>query len=138
MENQINVQKYVYEKVLKEDVKVNIPEEPIFFQEYNHRVIIGIFPQRAKWDDNRIYELKVVQVQKDYIDIAALSVEPKTLSNQLMHMDVQGKSKADLLKDKALRYLIDFYKDDRVRQSHFEALYEKVVNEISGFLNPKQ
>lgn len=134
MENQINVQKYVYEKVLKEDVVVNIPEEAIFFQEHNHRVIIGIFPQRAEWDNNRIYELKVVQVKKDSIEIVSLSVEPKTLSNQLLHMDVKGKSSSDFLKDKALRYLIDFYKDDRVRQSYFEGAYEKIVNEISGFL----
>lgn len=127
----VNVEEYVYEKVKKSDVVINIPQEPIYFQEYNHRTIIGLFPQFATWDDNSVWEIQIVKITDKTIEKTMVRTNTKDLSDTISRFDIKGKSQEDYLKDKVVRYLKDFFNDDRVSKDVFNAKYNEFLRKIS-------
>lgn len=131
----VNIEEYVYQKVKKMDVPIVIPHLPIFFQEYNHRTIIGIFPQFATWSDNSICELQIVKISEKSIQKTSIRTSSKELSDIVQRFDHTNKSAEELLKDKVVRYLKDFYLDDRVSKPIFVAKYEKYLKDISEIIN---
>jgi len=127
----VNVEEYVYEKVKKSDVVINIPQEPIYFQEYNHRTIIGLFPQFATWDDNSVWEIQIVEITDKTIERAMIRTNSRELSDTISRFDIKGKSQEDYLKDKVVRYLKDFFTDDRVSKEVFSAKYNDFLRKVS-------
>lgn len=127
----VNVEEYVYEKVKKSDVVINIPQEPIYFQEYNHRTIIGLFPQFATWSDNSVWEIQIVKITDKTIERTMVRTSPKELSDLVSMFEIKGKSQEDYLKDKVVRYLKDFFTDDRVSKEVFSAKYNDFLRKVS-------
>lgn len=127
----VQVEEYVYEKVKKSDVVINIPQEPIYFQEHNHRIIIGLFPQFATWGDNSVWEIQIVKVTDKAIEKATVRTNAKVLSDTISRFDIKNKSQEDYLKDKVVRYLKDFFTDDRVSKEVFSAKYNDFLRKVS-------
>jgi hypothetical protein len=87
----VTIEKYVYEKVKKCDVVVNIPQEPIYFQEFNHRVIIGLFPQFATWDDNSVWKIQIVEITDKTIERTMIETSPKELSDLVSRFEIKRR-----------------------------------------------
>ena len=127
----VQVEEYVYEKIKKSDVVVNIPQEPIYFQEYNHRVIIGLFPQFATWDDNSVWEIQVVEITDKTIQKTMVRTNVKELSDTISRFNIKNKSTEDYLRDKVVRYLKDFFTEDRVSKDVFISKYNEFLRKFS-------
>lgn len=127
----VNIEEYVYEKVKKSDVVVNIPQEPIYFQEYNHRTIVGLFPQFATWSDNSVWEIQIVEITDKTIERTMVRTSPKELSDLVSRFEIKNKTSEDYLQDKVVRYLKDFFTDDRVSKEVFVAKYNKYLRKVS-------
>lgn len=131
----LTVEGFVYEKVMKTDIKINIPQEPIFFQAFNHRVVTGLFPQFATWGDNKVWEIKIVQITSDEIFNTTVRTDARNLSETLSRFEIKNKQRKDTIIEEVVRYLRDFYTDDRISKEIFMAKYnEKIsgLNEIYG------
>ena len=65
----LKIQQYVYEKILKDDVEISIPQEPVYLREENSRCLTGIFPQRQDWDggDGDVWELQIIEITETRI-----------------------------------------------------------------------
>lgn len=135
--NQILIEEYRYEKVKKTDVAINIPQEPIYFQEHNHRVIIGLFPQFATWGDKSVWEIKIIQLSDKKITSTFIRTSEIELSDMVSQFDFKNKSEEDYLKDKAVRYLKDFFTQDRVYKSIFVNKYESILNDLNLMMGYK-
>lgn len=135
MENKILIEEYVYERVKKNDVTINIPIEPIFFQEYNHRVMIGIFPQFATMFDNSVWELQIIKISDANIERTHIRTNVQELSNIVSRFDIKQKSNEDKLKDKVVRYLKDYYLDDKISKERFVSKYEEYLKKCSEIIN---
>lgn len=131
----ILIEEYVYEKVKKNDVIINIPQEPIYFQEYNHRVIFGLFPQFATWGDNSVWEIQIIRISSDKIIKTFIRTSPRELSDMVSRFNVKNKSEEDYLRDTVVRYLKDYFNNDRVQKKHFLDKYlsfkDKIENEFN-------
>lgn len=136
----INVEEYVYERVKKSDVVINIPQEPIYFQEYNRRVIIGLFPEFATWGDNSVWQIQIVKITGENIERTYIRTNSKELSDIISRFEYKNKSSEDHLKDKVVRYLKDYFARDMVNKevftSHFKS-YMNGVAEIANLINIK-
>ncbi len=123
----IKVDQYEYKKVLKQEVEIHIPQEPIYYQEWNHRVLIGILPEFKTFDDKSIYSLTVISICKeDCIMNIEISTNPNTLSDMITKLDMKGKSYTDMLADRVIRYLLYTHTQSRISSEVFvKAFYEK-------------
>lgn len=128
----VTVEEYVYEKVKKSDVVINIPQEPLYFQEYNHRVVIGLFPQRATWSDNSVYEIQVIQITEKTIESTFVRTSPQQLSDIILRFDIKNKNQEDILKDRVVRCLKHPFADDRISREVFLLKYEQYLERVSG------
>ena len=126
----LNIEKYVYEKVHKADAKINIPQEPVFFQEYNNRVTTAIIPQFATWDDNRVWEVKVIEVTDKCVSNTIVRTSPKELSDEISRFEMKNRTPEDFLKEKVIRYLMDFFTDDRISKESFTHKYESQTAKV--------
>jgi len=127
----VSIEEYVYEKVKKSDVVVNIPQEPIYFQEYNHRTIVGLFPQFATWSDNSVWEIQIVKITDKTIERTMIRTSPKELSDLVSRFEIKNKTQEDYLQDKVVRYLKDFFTDDRVSKEVFVSKYNEYLRKVS-------
>lgn len=127
----VNIEEYVYEKVKKSDVVINIPQEPIYFQEYNHRTIVGLFPQFATWSDNSVWEIQIIKITDKIIERTMVRTSPKELSDLVSRFEIKNKTSEDYLQDKVVRYLKDFFTDNRVSQEVFVAKYNEYLRKVS-------
>ena len=127
----VSIEEYVYEKVKKSDVVVNIPQEPIYFQEYNHRTIVGLFPQFATWGDNSVWEIQIVKITDKTIEKTMIRTSPKELSDLVSSFEIKNKTQEDYLQDKVVRYLKDFFTDDRVSKEVFVSKYNEYLRKVS-------
>jgi hypothetical protein len=127
----VSIEEYVYEKVKKSDVVVNIPQEPIYFQEYNHRTIVGLFPQFATWSDNSVWEIQIVKITDKTIERTMIRTSPKELSDLVSRFEIKNKTQEDYLQDKVVRYLKDFFTDDRVSKEFFVSKYNEYLRKVS-------
>ena len=130
----VKVEQYVYEKVKKSDVEIQIPNEPIYFQAYNHRVVTGVFPQFAEWDNNKVWELQIVQITEKEITRAFVRTSPKELSDIISRFEIKNKTKEDYLMDEVVRYLRDFFTDDRISKQTFVAKYNDKLSKLSEII----
>lgn len=123
---------YVMERVKKDDISINIPEESYFFQRFNHKEIIGIFPQFATWEggDGSVWELQIVQVSENNILKTALRTHPERLSHEFSRMHLEGRSKEDILKCVVIDHLKNFFRDDCVSFQTFINKVEQLNNSI--------
>ena len=128
----VNIEEYVYEKVKKSDVLINIPQEPIYFQEYNNRTVVGLFPQFRTWDDNSVWEIQIVKVTDRNIERTIIRTSPKELSDLVSRFDIKNKSQEDYLKDEVIRYLKDFFKEDRFSKEIFIGKYNEYLRKVSA------
>jgi hypothetical protein len=127
----VSIEEYVYEKVKKSDVVVNIPQEPIYFQEYNHRTIVGLFPQFATWSDNSVWEIQIVRITDKTIERTMIRTSPKELSDLVSRFEIKTKTQENYLQDEVVRYLKDFFTDDRVSKEVFVSKYNEYLRKIS-------
>jgi hypothetical protein len=130
----VKVEQYVYEKVKKSDVEIQIPNEPIFFQAHNYRVVTGVFPQFAKWDNGRVWELQIVQVKEDEIVQAFVRTSPKELSDIISRFEIKNKGRQDYLVDEVVRYLRDYFTDDRISKQTFVSKYNERLSKIAEII----
>lgn len=134
--NTVSVEEYVYEKVKKSDVLINIPKEPIYFQEHNHKIVIGLFPQYNIWADvSTIYDIHIVKITNKTVEKATIRPDAIYLSYIISKFDVKGKSQEDYLKDKAVKYLKDHFTEDRISKEVFIANYEDTCKQFSSLIN---
>jgi hypothetical protein len=131
----IEVGAWVYEKVKKLDIAIHIPQTPIYFQEQNHRAIIGIFPNFAFWSDNSVCGLQIIKITNNIILKSYMSVLKIELSDQLNRIDIKGKSQEEYLQDSVLNYLKDFYTQDRVSKEIFVDRYNQYIQKIAEIAN---
>ena len=127
----VTVEEYAYEKVKKSDVVINIPQEPLYFQEYNHRVVIGLFPQRATWSDNSVFEIQVIKITDKTIERTFIRTSSQELSDVISRFDIKNKTQEESLQDKVVRYLKYPFADDRVSREVFLSKYERYLEEVS-------
>ena len=130
----LSVEGYVYEKVKKTDININIPQKPIYFQAFNHRVVTGLFPILATWERNQVYALKIVQITSEHIFTTTVYTDAKHLSEIISRFEIKNKSRRDILIDEVVRYLKNFYTDDRITQKTFLDAYNDQLNEISDII----
>jgi hypothetical protein len=115
----VSVEHYVYEKVKKFDVILAIPQEPIYFQEYNHRVVIGIFPQFATWSDNSVTELQIVEITDKKLLRTSLPVTSEALSKTILRLEViKTKIYEDVLQEKVINYLKGLFPENRITKDN--------------------
>ena len=130
--SKLKVESYVYEKVKKTDVEINIPQEPVYFQEHNHRVVVGLFPKYSTWQEgNPVWKIDVVEVTDKTIQRAVLRISERNLSDIISRFDYKGKSQEDYLIDKAVMYLKDRFTDDRISAETFHNKYVRFLRKIS-------
>src|SRR5574343_481785 len=96
------VKEYVYKKVEKSDVAINIPHEPIFFQAWNCRDVTGIFPNYSpnfKTNIPELHCLDVIEISDDISDNRiikiSIGVHQSNLSDIVSRFDLKGKSETD-------------------------------------------
>jgi len=130
----VKVEQYVYVKTKKSDVDIHIPTEPIYFQAHNHRVVTGVFPQFAEWDNNNVWELQIVQITEMEITRAFVRTSPKELSDIIGLFDANGKTREACLVDEVVRYLRDFFTDDRTSKQVFVAKYKERLSQLSKII----
>lgn len=134
---EVKVETYGYQKVKKSDVMVNIPKEAIFFQEYNRRVVIGVFPQFATWiEGNPLKSIHVIEITNESIQTSAFNVDSDSLSDIISHFEMKGKTREDRLNCEVVHYLTNHFTTDRVDRNVFIAKYQefcKNIAEIAAF-----
>lgn len=128
--DKVQVEEYFYEKRKRSDVIINIPKEPIFFQEYNHEVIIGVFPQFATWSDNSVWELQVVKVTNEKLERTFIRNSPKELSDIISRFCIKNKSQEEYLRDDIIKHLKDSFNVDRVSKDVFVNKYKEFIRNI--------
>lgn len=117
-----------------EERLVNIPQEFIGFQKFNYRVIIGIFPQKAEWCEEGIYELKIIKIEKNTIIRTNLSVNVHTLQHTIDCLGKLGQSEEDRLKGEVVNYLINYFKEDQVSKDLFISIFNKSFDELNQII----
>jgi hypothetical protein len=132
---QLKVEEYVYEKIKKNDSIVNIPQEPIFYQECNHRVIVGLFPQFATWGDNSVWEIQIVEVTDSNIRRTFIRTNKEDLSNRISRFNDKNKTEEERLKDDVVQYLQTNLTEDRVNKRTFVAKYNSILMKITELFN---
>ena len=127
------VKEYVFQKVEKSDVAINIPHEPIFYQEWNCEVMTGIFPDYMFDNTGRkiISNLRVIEISDNTITRTGINISLDSLSDIVTEFDFKGKSHIDVLQDKVVRYLKEFYNSDRVTKENFMTKLEEFNNKIN-------
>lgn len=142
MSNKIKISTYVYEKVPKHDVEVNIPTEPIYYQNHNHKTIVALIPKFADWDDNRVYGLKILSINANFTSFkiinSELDVSPQTISNILATVDHKPKSDKDYLNYEVVDYLIKHYGVDTITEEDFIRRYNTIIECLDHFINLKR
>lgn len=134
---QVTVEEYRYEKVKKTDVVVNIPQEPIFFHEWNHRTIVGLFPEFSdfKGGDGSVWKINIVEINEKSIERTSLNISSNELSDLISRYGLKNaKSTEDVLRDKVITYLKDFYTNDRVSRKVFDDKYNYFTRNLNKII----
>lgn len=129
----MKVKQKIYELVEKNDVEINIPDQPIYYSNFNGRELIGIFPVIIKEEDVESYidskagdvsSLTIVRlIVGRSITKTNMLVDKSSIENMLTELNLK-KSGNDSLKDEILRYLRDYYLEDRITKERFDSDYE--------------
>ena len=125
----LNAEMFVYEQVKKSDVVINIPTKPIFFQEWNYRVVVGLFPTFNEYSGHRLWKMDVIKIADKQLERTSFGLNPHELTDIL-----SGKFKGQEgheLKVKAVNYLKNFFTDDRITKDSFMKSYGNFLNDIS-------
>lgn len=133
--NKIKVETYEFTKVKKTDVEVTIPTEPIFYQEYNCRVVIGVFPIYQSWDDTtKIWKLDIIRITNDDILTGSIHTTPTAFSDVLSRLDMKGKSRQDSMIGDVVVRLEKYYDSDRIPENIFKEKYRVFKTKIEELL----
>ncbi len=130
----VKVTRYAYEKVEKKGTVINIPDIPTYYQEDNHRVIYGIFPQQDCLDNNNINELKVIKITPNHIHYVSIRTNPDYLSDIISHMGMKGQSDEEYIIGDVVKYLMDYFNDDRISKDYFVRKYTNYVNLLNSII----
>lgn len=129
MDTQIlRITRFEYQKVEKKGAVINIPLVPIYYQEDNHRVLYGIFPQI---DNNTVCELRVIKISENYMYNVKIHTHPDNLSDIISHIGMKGQSTEEHITGDVLKYLMDYFNDDRISKELFEIEYTNHVNMLN-------
>ena len=139
MENQtiqIQVEEFVYEKVKKTDSIINIPQVPMFFQEYNGDVVYGLFPKFATWANNELYEIVIIRIA-DLTDltITVLRTSPTSLSDEIAEFSLANRSRDALIRETVIRYLKDYYGSSQITKDRFMEIYNTLHTAVINLFN---
>jgi len=125
---------YVYERVKKSDIEIKIPKTPIFFQEYNFRTVIGLFPQFATWSDNSVWEIQIIKITEKEINRTFIRTNASNLSDLISRVTLTGKNSEELLREKVVFWLKNRYGDDIVSKETFIKKYEQINEKLSELI----
>ena len=132
--SKIKVEEYGFQKVLKNDIEIEIPDEPMFYQEWNYRTIIGLFPQRATWSDNSVCALEVIKITDIEIRRTHITTASKALSDAIGRFPIQNKDPNDILKEEVIRHLKDFSDEGIITKEEFISAYDKAINKLNKLI----
>ena len=134
--NKIKVETYEFTKVKKGDVDVTIPTEPIFYQIYNSRVVIGVFPIYQTWDDpSIIWKLDIVSITDKEIITGSIHTTPTAFSDVLSRLDMKGKSREATMIDDVVVRLEKYYDSDRISADIFKEKYRRLKTKIEELID---
>ena len=132
----IEVTEYVYEKVKKEDIKINIPMEPVFYQQHNHRIIIGLFPQYTNWmPEEHIWEIQIVKITNKSIIRTMIRSAAQELSH-LLSINGNKMDDEDALRCEVVDILKNFFTEDRVEEKIFIAKFRAFLENVDIIIKP--
>lgn len=132
------VEDFVFEKVKKNDVKINIPQSPLFYQAFNYRIVIGLFPQLNMDDVNKVDSIKIIRIDSEGITQSYIYAEASSLSMLLMKFKSDNSKTADdRLRATVVDYLMHYYGADTISQEKFLEKYNEKLNNLSEIINCK-
>lgn len=132
----ITFEGYKHEKVLTGNIDFFVPEEPVFYHKWNHRVMVGIFPQFTTWEEDktRVWELQIVKIDEDK-QVLRSFLRISELSSICASYGGKRLGQEDILKDEIFNYFSHHATEDRVTREDFELKLSGVNNRISDLLN---
>jgi len=132
----IKVQQYVYERVLKNNVEISIPQEPVYIQEEHGHYLTAIFPQKEDWDggSGNVWEIQIVEVSNTRILRTYIRTDEHTLSDIVSRFEYKGKSSEEHLQDKIVRFLLDNDMEYVTTKAVFENGFERRVKELNDLV----
>ena len=117
----INVDIYQLKKVLKENIELELPLEKFFYQKFNYRIIIGVFPMFV---DDDLFEYKIIKITDESIINCELNVSANNLSQLFLNLEMRDTTQVQkllnevvlVLKNKTVDYIseqtfINYYKE---------------------------
>ena len=133
----LKIQQYVYEKVLKNDVEIAIPQEPVYLQEEHGHYLTAIFPQKEDWEggSNEVWEITIIEVSDKRILSTYIRTNEDTLSSIVSRFDSKGKSSEEHLQDKVVRFLLDNDMEYMTTKAIFDSGFERRVKEMKDIIN---
>ncbi|HLO91545.1 MAG TPA: hypothetical protein VK172_10315 [Lentimicrobium sp.] len=135
--HELKVSKYEYEKVMKDDVKINIPEEPYYYQDDNYRTVIGLFPKF--YDPQKKFQhIEIIEITNDRILRASFVCTPQYLTDVISVFGVKGRSDSDYLVQRVIEYLMsDDYGIYTIPEPNFYQKLQDYIRNINSELQLK-
>lgn len=132
----VPIEQYEFKKVKKLDAEIQIPLEPVFYQEWNYRVHTGLFPEFRTWSDGSLTSISIIRIKDKSITRSSFSVSPSNLSDIISRSDLKGKSDEDSLIDDVVRHLLLFSDEGVVNKKCFLAAYTDAIQRFNTLIKP--
>lgn len=127
MELSINILKYV--KQVENNIKIDIPESPIAWQEHNYSVIYGIFPKLSTWEEvPQIYALNIIKIYGNNIESVYISLDKRRIEFILSVNN--NKDESISIERHFFDYIMNFPGENSITIETFKEKFESCVNEI--------
>lgn len=127
---------YEYKRVLVENSSIEIPTEPTFYDKFNHRVEVGLFPQITNHGGIEYISINIIEITDDNLFRCRLEVSPLEFSIILSRSNVTNKSKDDILRLEVIEVLRGASADKSDR-NHFEEKYNEWIERSSAIIFAK-
>jgi hypothetical protein len=123
---EIKIKKYVYEKVLKDDILVSIPEETIYYEILHS--FVAVIP--TKDHNENLHGLKVVEITNSSITKCFINLS--SISDILYEASLKNSDYETVLKKEVINQLSLYYNNDRISADIFNS---KLNSFLNSFLN---
>lgn len=131
----VNVDIYQLKKVLQENIDLELPLEKFFYQKFNYRSIIGVFPVFV---DDDLYEYKIIKITDESIINCELNVSPNNLSQHFLNLNLESRNNTQ--NEKLLNEVLLVLKNknaDYISEETFKKYYNEYNQKLKDILNFK-